>query len=196
MLAIQKFLREYGLAKAILDFGLKAKVYETKVLLKYDQLCGPSLMAKTEVQECRGLVLEKDTWKVMSLAFTKFFNSEEGNAHKIDWDSAQVLEKLDGCLDESTIILTNEGEKTIKEICDNKFFGKVLSYDVEKNEVVFDDVIAHSVKNNVNNWYEIELENGTIIKLTGNHRVWLPKLQCYRKVEELTEYDEFLFISE
>jgi hypothetical protein len=34
----------------------------------------------------------------MSLAFTKFFNSEEGNAHKIDWDTAHVLEKLDGSL--------------------------------------------------------------------------------------------------
>jgi hypothetical protein len=33
-----------------------------------------------------------DTWKVMSLAFKKFFNSEEGNAHKIDWNTAKVLE--------------------------------------------------------------------------------------------------------
>ena len=96
MLAIQKYIKENGLAKAILEFNLKTRVYDTKVLLKYDQLCGPSLMAKPEVQECRGLVLEKDTWKVMSLAFTKFFNSEEGNAHKIDWDTAHVLEKLDG----------------------------------------------------------------------------------------------------
>ena len=32
----------------------------------------------------------------MSLGFKKFFNSEEGNAHKIDWDTAHVLEKLDG----------------------------------------------------------------------------------------------------
>jgi hypothetical protein len=38
------------------------------------------------------LILELDTWKVMSLAFKKFFNSEEGNAHKIDWNTAKVLE--------------------------------------------------------------------------------------------------------
>jgi hypothetical protein len=44
------------------------------------------------------LILELDTWKVMSLAFKKFFNSEEGNAHKIDWNTAKVLEKLDGSL--------------------------------------------------------------------------------------------------
>jgi hypothetical protein len=37
------------------------------------------------------LILELDTWKVMSLAFKKFFK-EEGNAHKIDWNTAKVLE--------------------------------------------------------------------------------------------------------
>ena len=96
MLAIQKYILENGLEKAILEFNLKTRVYDKKVLLKYDQLSNPTLMANKEVQECRGLILEKGTWKVMSLAFTKFFNSEEGNAHKIDWDTAHVLEKIDG----------------------------------------------------------------------------------------------------
>jgi hypothetical protein len=54
------------------------------------------MMANQEVQECRGIILEKGSWKVMSLAFTKFFNAEESNAHKIDWETAHVLEKLDG----------------------------------------------------------------------------------------------------
>jgi hypothetical protein len=96
MLAIQKYILANGLEKAILEFNLKTRIYENKVLLKYDQLSSPTLMSNKEVQECRGLILEKGSWKVMSLAFTKFFNSEEGNAHKIDWDTAHVLEKLDG----------------------------------------------------------------------------------------------------
>lgn len=70
MLAIQKFIIENGLAKAITEFNLKSRVYEHKILLKYDQLSAPSLMAKQEVQECRGLILERNSWKVMSLAFT------------------------------------------------------------------------------------------------------------------------------
>lgn len=96
MLAIQKYLKEHGLEKTVAKFELKTREYENKILLKYDQLCGPSMMANKEVQECRGIILEKDTWKVMSLAFTKFFNSEESNADKIDWETAHVLEKLDG----------------------------------------------------------------------------------------------------
>jgi hypothetical protein len=96
MLAIQKHIIEHGFEKTVSKFQLKVRQYEHKVLLKYDQLSAPSLMANIEVQECRGLVLEKGTWKVMSLAFTKFFNADESNAHKIDWDTAIVLEKLDG----------------------------------------------------------------------------------------------------
>ena len=98
MLKIQKYIIENGFEKAVNDFQLKVREYDNKVLLKYDQLSAPTLMANIEVQECRGLILEKDTWNVMSLAFTKFFNADESNAHKVDWNTAHVLEKLDGTL--------------------------------------------------------------------------------------------------
>ena len=98
MLAIQNYIAKHGIDKAISDFKLKTREYENKILLKYDQLVSPTLMAFPEMQDCRGLVLEKGTWKVMSLAFRKFFNSQEGNAAKIDWNTANVLEKLDGTL--------------------------------------------------------------------------------------------------
>lgn len=98
MLTIQKYIVENGLEKTIKDFKLKTREYENKILLKYDQLVSPTLMALPEMQDCRGLILEKGTWKVLSLAFRKFFNSEEGNAHKIDWNTAHILEKLDGTL--------------------------------------------------------------------------------------------------
>lgn len=98
MLAIQKYIAKHGLEKTIADFKLKFKEYEGKILLKYDQLVSPTLMGLPEMQDCRGLILEMDTWKVMSLAFRKFFNSQEGNAAKIDWNTASILEKLDGTM--------------------------------------------------------------------------------------------------
>jgi hypothetical protein len=97
-LAIVTYIKKYGLDKAINDFKLKSREYDKKILLKYDQLSSPTLMGLPEMQDCRGLILEKGTWKVMSLAFRKFFNAEEGNAAKIDWNTANVLEKLDGTL--------------------------------------------------------------------------------------------------
>ncbi len=98
MLAIQTYLLKHGLEKTIKAFSLKTREYEKKILLKYDQLVSPTLMALPEMQDCRGIILEKDTWKVMSLAFRKFFNSGEGNAAKIDWKTARILEKLDGTM--------------------------------------------------------------------------------------------------
>jgi hypothetical protein len=98
MLAIQNYLVKHGLEKTVKAFSLKTREYENKILFKYDQLVSPALMALPEMQDCRGIILEKGTWKVMSLAFRKFFNSEEGNAAKIDWNTAHVLEKLDGTM--------------------------------------------------------------------------------------------------
>jgi len=97
-LAIVTYIKKYGIEKTINDFKLKSRDYSDKILLKYDQLVSPTLMGLPEMQDCRGLILEKGTWKVMSMAFRKFFNSEEGNAHKIDWNTAHVLEKIDGSL--------------------------------------------------------------------------------------------------
>ena len=96
MLAIIKFIKANGLAKALSKFKLKSRVYENKILLKYDQI--ESDMSLPEVQDCRGLILERDTWKIMSMSFRKFFNNGETNAAKIDWDTALVLEKVDGTM--------------------------------------------------------------------------------------------------
>ena len=39
---------------------------------------------------------------------------------------------------------------------------------------------------------EIELEDGTKLTITGNNPVWLPTLNCYRRVDELKQGDYVL----
>ena len=96
MLAIIRYIKENGLEAALTEFKLKSRDYDKKVLIKYDQIA--SSMGIEEVQDCRGLVLEKGTWDIMCLSFRKFFNNAEGHAASIDWDTAHVLEKLDGSM--------------------------------------------------------------------------------------------------
>jgi hypothetical protein len=96
MLSIVQYIKKNGLEKAINNFKLKIKDYPSKILLKYDQI--ESDMSLEEVQECRGLILEKHTWKVLSLAFKKFFNSGETNAAVIDWDNSIIYSKEDGSM--------------------------------------------------------------------------------------------------
>jgi hypothetical protein len=95
-LALITYIKTHGLAKAIADFKLNSKEYDGKILLKYNMIESP--MDATETQDARGIILEKGTWKIMCLTFRKFFNAEEGHAARIDWDSAHVLEKVDGSL--------------------------------------------------------------------------------------------------
>ena len=95
MLEVQKYLRS---GKTVEDLEKEYSIYNrikgNKVLLSYDQVFSP--MGEKICQECRGIILEKDSWDVIACGFYKFFNLGEGAAPKIDINSAKILEKIDG----------------------------------------------------------------------------------------------------
>lgn len=99
MLQIQKFCMENTNWKALLKnkpYCLKIEEKENLVLFKYDQI--RSDFSQEICRECRGIILEKNSWKVVRMAFKKFFNYEETHADKIDWNSATATSKEDGSL--------------------------------------------------------------------------------------------------
>lgn len=103
-----------------------------------------------------------------------------------------VTEKVD-CLDENTLILTVQGLQTIKEICESEGKTFVLSQDIENKKVSFKPVLNKIIKPNENKqWVKITLEDDTELLVTNDHRIWLPDLQCYRQVKDLTEKDFLL----
>ena len=82
---------------------LQAKPYCLKIqedddlaLFKYSQI--DSDFSETICREARGVILERDTWKIVRFAFRKFFNLGEPHADKIDWESATATSKEDGSL--------------------------------------------------------------------------------------------------
>lgn len=110
----------------------------------------------------------------------------------IQGERVVITEKVHGCCDEDTLLDTEDGIKTIKEICDTKYTGGVLSYSIDQQIIEYDYVVNHDVKKNINNWFLLELDDGSEIKLTDNHRVYLPELDCYRQVKDINEGDYFL----
>ena len=108
-----------------------------------------------------------------------------------------VSVKLDGenCVSGETILQTDSGNKSIKEICESKFFGKVLSKNIFTNELEYQSILAHnvSIEKNTDEWFKIELEDGSHLEITGEHYVFLPEYACYRKVKDLKESDEIDF---
>lgn len=89
-------MAEIGFEAVVAKYGLRSKDYGHKVILKYSTYASPKGAAVTE--ECRGLVLLKDGWRVLSYPFRKFYNHGETFAADIDWSTAVAEEKLDGSM--------------------------------------------------------------------------------------------------
>jgi hypothetical protein len=66
------------------------------VSLKYNQIESP--MHEPIVQECRGMVVDTARNTILAHPYNKFWNHGEALAAKIDWRTANVLDKLDGSL--------------------------------------------------------------------------------------------------
>ena len=107
-------------------------------------------------------------------------------------DEVEATLKIDGCLDESTLVETEKGLMSIKQIVDSRCIGlKVLTLDVDTQEIEYQSILNVFANENTSQkeWYEVELEDGTILKLTGNHKIFLPELNCYRETKDLSIND-------
>lgn len=108
-----------------------------------------------------------------------------------------VQPKLDGCLSGESLIYTKEyGYKPIKWLVENKIECKVKCYNESTQKSEYKPIKSwfenRDVDENIE-WFQIELKTGEILNLTGNHKVYLPDLQCWRRVDELNG-DENLMI--
>lgn len=100
MLKIQEFIFEHedwiNLLVAA-PYNLKITEDDGFVMFKYNQI--ESDFGQEICQEARGLILDaKDNFKVVRMAFRKFFNLGESYAAHIDWSTAHATEKIDGSL--------------------------------------------------------------------------------------------------
>lgn len=144
------------------------------------------------VRACRGAVVEHrpntGQFSLVAYAFDRFFNIGEPGCHELDWANTQVFEKYDGCLHSGTLIDTNHGKKTIKEICNNPCNFSVYGFDHETGRIIEQPIEAVSVNpvTNKSQWYKITLESGATITLTGNHRLWDEASKSYVRVDEMT----------
>ena len=77
-------------------FCLKIKRDGGYIIFNYNQIM--SDFSNPIVQEARGIIVRENDFKVVCFPFTKFFNVDEENAAKIDWNYAKVQEKVDGSL--------------------------------------------------------------------------------------------------
>lgn len=116
------------------------------------------------------------------------------NAHLIDpMDEITETVKVHGCVERSTMVETQEyGEIPIGKIVDNKLQCHIKAFDITTQTVIFVPIGDWYLMKNDGEWYDIELEDGRKLTITGNNPVWVPEINGYRRVDELIGTESLL----
>jgi len=75
MLCVQEFLLTKNLEDLKNELGIEYNQSDDLVILNYSQIDSPK--RHPIVMECRGLVLEIGTWRIIARSFNRFFNWSE-----------------------------------------------------------------------------------------------------------------------
>lgn len=146
MLAIQKFLQAHPIDWEELltapPFNLQIRKNDKLVIFNYNLF--NSDFDEPIVNEARGLILEEGSWKVVRMAFYKFFNLGEPHAAQIDWDSATATSKEDGSI--VTLYYYNNKWNTATNGCINAEEATVQTLDTpyQNYQAMFDDAAQNS----------------------------------------------------
>lgn len=107
--------------------------------------------------------------------------------------SIVVTGKIHGCVSFDTLVETLEFGKTkIGPLVQNQTPCHIKGHDIASQEDVYSKVSDFYHKPDDGEWFEIELENGQKLEITGNNPVWLPELHAYRRTDELKPGDVVL----
>ena len=98
----------------------------------------------------------------------------------------QVIGRAIFCLDGDVTIRTTDGDKTLKELVDKPI--NVYSVD-NRGDTVISNTCTVKPTIKTDEEYQIELEDGTVIKCTPNHKFML-KDGTYKEAQYLTEEDK------
>lgn len=102
--------------------------------------------------------------------------------------------KIHGCVSGDTLIDTDMGKIPISKLVDERIQCNVLSFSHENKKTEYQPVtdwMNTGVDPNTQ-WFELILEDGSTLKITGNHPVFLPAINAYRRVDQLVVGDLLL----
>ena len=138
--------------------------------------------------------------EVMSDRPRKFSGTENPNVYIGTYQSLEKWPKkffqqfhtviTDECLHPDSLINMSDG--FLKKISDIKI-GEYVKTINEVTKEIEDKKVEYIYENLsiLNDMYEIEMEDGKILKITGNHKVYT-KEYIWKKVEDLSENDEII----
>ena len=120
------------------DYEVKVRRDENLAIFNYAIVAD---FYKPIVQEARGIIIDVEKLQVVCWPFRKFGNYTEGYADKIDWNSANVLEKVDG----SIIKLWYDFQNKKWQFSTNKTIRAEIAYVDGYPALTYDAVIKRAV---------------------------------------------------
>jgi hypothetical protein len=96
------------------------------------------------------------------------------------------------CLLGDTLIDTDQGKYTIKEIVDGNLKLNVLSLNHTTNKLEFKPIIGWSKMAKRKGWVKITLKSGKTITCTNNHLIWCEDILAYRKANKIKVGQTFI----
>ena len=105
--------------------------------------------------------------------------------------SVNVTVKWDGCVHEDTVVLTNDGDKTIREIVESDKLLSVIGNNLEE-QIKIDKstpIIDRYAKDGNKEGVEVVFENGESLKVTEDHELYTTN-RGWVKAIELNENDD------
>lgn len=138
--------------------------------------------------------------EVMSERPRKYSGTEDANIYIGTYQSLEKWPKeffqqfhtvvTDECLHPDSLINMSDG--SLKKISEIKI-GEYVKTINEKTKKIEDKKVEYVYENLSisNDMYEIEMEDGKILKITGNHKVYTSEY-IWKKVEDLSENDEII----
>ena len=118
MMHVQKFLKEYGLVELQKRFAIVVNEYPDRVVLNYNQIESPRFV--TLVDECRALILRKDTGEVLARTFERFYNIGESVDPKMGLDIQRIATPIESSQEFMAFALN-------ESIIETKLDGSLLS---------------------------------------------------------------------
>ena len=166
-----------------------------RVLLK-DLRCGVTETTINKVLKAQGVLAQPYIIPVFSCQL-----AEDGVDHEHRITGVRMLDhKLDGCLSSTWTVEFDDGRKiSIQDVVDKNLQGRIKSFNIITGMIEYNRIVGWS-KNTMDinpepvKWFRLHLSNGVVLPpLTGNHLIWLPALQCWRRVDLLKINDELLY---
>lgn len=99
---------------------------------------------------------------------------------------------------DTKIIIRQNGEISecqMSQLLNKDFTSyEILSFCHEVGEPKFNKILGACVipSDHTTQWFELETETGEVLKVTGNHKIWVDTISAYRRVDELKVGDSVM----